>query len=175
MRVRPIATKVGGKAKFALYRETLQTTGFYVGRVVIVLREFATIPSRRGQILKLQNAFSRHDGIYPSDAGICPQPGKERRLPPAAPHPSLRTRQEERVLLIVQMSSGRLFLDRVGRHQSPSPLHRHPQISMHFSQATAKGDVSTLPGGGHFYFALTGPKGALTTGPSTRKILAVCM
>jgi hypothetical protein len=25
------------------------------------------------------------------------------------------------------MSSGRLFLDRGGRHQSPSPLRRHPQ------------------------------------------------
>src|SRR5262249_23288904 len=25
------------------------------------------------------------------------------------------------------MSSGRLFLDRVGRHQSPSPLHRRDQ------------------------------------------------
>ncbi len=27
---------------------------------------------------------------------------------------------------------------------------------MHSSQAQAKGDVSTLPGRGHFYFALTG-------------------
>jgi hypothetical protein len=26
---------------------------------------------------------------------------------------------------------------------------------MHFSQAPAKGDISTLPAGGHFYFALT--------------------
>jgi hypothetical protein len=26
---------------------------------------------------------------------------------------------------------------------------------MHFSQAPAKGDISTLPTGGHFYFALT--------------------
>jgi hypothetical protein len=42
-----------------------------------------------------------------------------------------------------------------GRHQSSSPLHRHTQINMHFSQATAKGDVSTLPARGHFYFALT--------------------
>src|SRR5215208_6970463 len=29
----------------ARYRETLQTTGFYVGRIVIVPREFAPIPS----------------------------------------------------------------------------------------------------------------------------------
>jgi hypothetical protein len=156
MRDGRISTPANGKAKFALYRETLQTTGCYVGRVLIVPREFATIPSRRGLILRPQNAFSRHGGIYPSDAGInFPKPGLELRLPPVALHPSPRTRREERILLIVQMSSGRLFLDRVGRHQSPSPLHRHTQINMHFSQACAKGDVSTLLGGGHFYFALT--------------------
>src|SRR5579862_3432963 len=86
---------------------------------------------------------------------VSPRPRRERRLPPATPHPGSRTRQEERVLLIVQMSSDRLFLDRVGRHQSPSPLHRHTQINMHFSQATAKGDILTLRARGHFYFALT--------------------
>jgi hypothetical protein len=53
------------------------------------------------------------------------------------------------------MSSGRLFLDRVGRHQSPSPLHRQPQNNMHSAEPRAKGDISTLPGRGHFYFALT--------------------
>jgi hypothetical protein len=36
-------------------------------------------------------------------------------------------------------------VDQVGRHQSPSPLHRHSQFNMHFSQAPAKGDISTLP------------------------------
>jgi len=35
----------GAKSKGAPYRETLQTTGFYVGRIVIVPREFAPIPS----------------------------------------------------------------------------------------------------------------------------------
>src|SRR5665647_2506007 len=35
----------GAKSKGALYRETLQTTGFYVGRIVIVTREFTPIPS----------------------------------------------------------------------------------------------------------------------------------
>ena len=48
------------------------------------------------------------------------------RLPPAAPDPSQRTCQEEHALLIVQMSSGRLFLDRVARQHCPSPLHRQP-------------------------------------------------
>ena len=55
------------------------------------------------------------------------------------------------------MSSGRLFLDRVARQQSPSPLHRHPQSNTHFSQPHTKGDISTLLGRGHFYFALTTP------------------
>jgi hypothetical protein len=53
------------------------------------------------------------------------------------------------------MSSDRLFLDRVARQQSPSPLHRHQQITMHSSDGRSKGDVSTLHRGGHFYFALT--------------------
>jgi hypothetical protein len=47
-------------------------------------------------------------------------------LPPAAPDPSQRTCREEHALLIVQMSSGRLFLDRVARQHCPSPLHRQP-------------------------------------------------
>jgi hypothetical protein len=53
------------------------------------------------------------------------------------------------------MSSGRLFLDRVARQHCPSPLHRHTQINMHSAQAQGKGDISILPGKGHFYFALT--------------------
>jgi hypothetical protein len=53
------------------------------------------------------------------------------------------------------MSSDRLFLDRVGRHQSPSPLHRHTQINMLPVGAQKEGDISTLPAWGHFYFALT--------------------
>jgi len=49
----------------------------------------------------------------------------------------------------------RLFLDRVGRHQSPSPLHRRPQNNMHLGKHLGKGDISTLLRRGHFYFALT--------------------
>ncbi len=51
---------------------------------------------------------------------------KSHCLPPAAPDPSQRTCREEHALLIVQMSSGRLFLDRVARQHCPSPLHRQP-------------------------------------------------
>jgi hypothetical protein len=53
------------------------------------------------------------------------------------------------------MSSGRLFLDRVARQQSPSPLHRRPELNMHPAEPWGKGDISTLRKGGHFYFALT--------------------
>jgi hypothetical protein len=53
------------------------------------------------------------------------------------------------------MSSDRLFLDRVGRHQSPSPLRRHAQTTTHFPRGTSKPELSTLLGSGTFYFALT--------------------
>jgi hypothetical protein len=56
---------------------------------------------------------------------------------------------------IVQMSSGRLFLDRVARQQSPSPLYRQPEHNTHSAAPRPKGDISTLLARGHFYFALT--------------------
>src|SRR4051794_26492923 len=74
----------------------------------------------------------------------------------SAPDPRKRTRREDHAFSHrPQMSSGRLFLDRVGRHQSPSPLHRRSQNNTHPREARAKGDISTLPERGHFYFALT--------------------
>jgi len=63
----------GAKSKGALYGETLQTTGFYVGRVVIVPREFTPIPSpplRQRGFRKIADSgmrFPRHDRIYRSD------------------------------------------------------------------------------------------------------------
>ena len=99
--------------------------------------------------------FLRHGGIYRSDVfNPSFKPGPAYRFPVGS-GPSHKARRKKTRLPIVATSSGRLFLDRVGRHQSPSPLHRHPQFNMHFSQAPAKGDISTLPAGGHFYFALT--------------------
>jgi hypothetical protein len=74
----------------------------------------------------------------------------------SAPGPGKRTRREDHVPSHrPQMSSGRLFLDRVARQQSPSLLHRQPQNNTHSSSDRAKGDISTLPARGHFYFALT--------------------
>ena len=64
----------------------------------------------------------------------------------SAPGPGKRTRREEHALSHrPQMSSGRLFLDRVGRHQSPSPLRRHAQTTTHFPRG--------YPETGTFYFA----------------------
>ena len=74
----------------------------------------------------------------------------------SAPSPGQRTRREDHALSHrPQMSSGRLFLDRVGRHQSPSPLRRHAQTTTHFPCGHSKPERSTLPGSGTFYFALT--------------------
>jgi hypothetical protein len=62
-----------------------------------------------------------------------------------APSPGSRTcREDHAPSHRPQMSSDRLFLDRVARQQSPSPLHRYPQINMHSRQAQDKGDISTL-------------------------------
>src|ERR1035438_4353695 len=61
----------GAKSKGALYRETLQTTGFYMGRIVIVTREFTPIPSPPLRCLRFRessrNAFGEACGIYRSD------------------------------------------------------------------------------------------------------------
>ena len=74
----------------------------------------------------------------------------------SAPSPGSRTcREDHAPSHRPQMSSGRLILDRVARQQSPSPLHRQIEHNMHPSGAWDKGDISTLLGRGHFYFALT--------------------
>jgi hypothetical protein len=74
-------------------------------------------------------------------------PGRDRAASRrSAPSPASRTRREDHAPSHrPQMSSGRLFLDRVGRHQSPSPLHRHTHTNTRFSEGQVKGDISTLP------------------------------
>jgi hypothetical protein len=65
----------------------------------------------------------------------------------SAPSPGKGTRREDHAPSHrPQMSSGRLFLDRVGRHQSPSLLHRRPQHNTHSPGSLAEGDISTLLG-----------------------------
>ena len=94
---------------------------------------FAGLP-RRCQSDGHRDAFSRHDGIYRSDVvqNQKPNPGTG-TVPPPVGRP--RAQVKERAGRITPfsssaMSSGRLFLDRVGRHQSPSPLHRRDQNNL---------------------------------------------
>ena len=123
-------------------------------------RHSETATSKNTEELRLR--FLRHDGIYRSD--VVPVKTKtETRpwggtVPPPAGRP--RAQVKERVgrttlFSSSAMSSGRLFLDRVGRHQSPPPLRRHAQITMHSSSAHRKPERSTLLESGTFYFALT--------------------
>jgi hypothetical protein len=101
--------------------------------------------------------FFRHGGIYRSDVSshlINLGPGSRFTV---GSGPGYRTRRKNTPCPSSAMSSGRLFLDRVARQHCPSPLHRHTQINMHFAEAQGKGDISILPGRGHFYFALTQP------------------
>lgn len=121
----------GRRGKGAHNRETLRTTGFYTGRIVIVSKEFAPILYALAGLsipMAIRMRFLRHGGIYRAD--VVPSKTKPwgGTVPPPAGRP--RVQVKERVgrttlLSSSAMSSGRLFLDRVGRHQSPSPLHRH--------------------------------------------------
>jgi hypothetical protein len=92
---------------------------------------------------KSQTKTSQTRAGVPPPVGRPPMPGKGRDGRNNAPCSSSA------------MSSGRLFLDRVARQQSPSPLHRQPQIIMLSQESQAKDDISTLPERRHFYFALT--------------------
>ena len=83
------------RSKGALYRETLQATGCYVGRNVIATAEFAPMPPLHlpgypGGFIPtaIGMRFRRHDGIYRSDVvrDQTPDTGSN-RLPPVGPTP----------------------------------------------------------------------------------------
>ena len=77
----------------------------------------------------------------------------------SAPHPGKRTRREDHALSHrPQMSSGRLFLDRVARQHCPSPLHRHRRITCTPRRPRQKATFLLCQGTRHFYFALTRAK-----------------
>jgi hypothetical protein len=124
----------GAKPKVALYRETLQTTGFYMGRVVIVTREFASIsspPLRCRSLRETRNApVCVFRGMAESIAPISSKPyltwGRSTASRGSAPGPSKGRDGRSAPCSSSAMSSGRLFLDRVASQQSPSPLHRQP-------------------------------------------------
>ena len=89
-------------------------------------------------------------------------PRPECRLPLVGPRAPVKERDGRSALCSSSaMSSDRLFLDRVARQQSPSPLHRRAQINTHSLPARPKPDISTLQRIGHFYFALTAALGRL--------------
>jgi hypothetical protein len=111
-----------------------------VGRVVIATAEFASIPpfllpSYPGGFIPTAIGM-RFPGMTES---IGPMWSKTKptnqtlgtgsyRLPSVGPAPQVKERVGRTTLFSSSaMSSGRLFLDRVGRHQSPSPLHRRDQ------------------------------------------------
>ena len=110
--------------------------------------------------------FLRQGGIYRSDVVKTKTKPWGGTVPPPAgrPRPQVKERVGRTTLFSSSaMSSGRLFLDRVARQQSPSPLHRRPQNNTHSAESQAKGDISTLLGGRHFYFALTAVSMGLTS------------
>ena len=118
----------------------------------------------------LEMRLFRHGGIYRSDVSshlINLLPGSRFTV---GSGPGYRTRRKNTPCPSSAMSSGRLFLDRVARQHCPSPLHRHTQINMHSAEAQGKGDISILPGRGHFYFALT--PGFVTLRPRYRLMYA---
>jgi hypothetical protein len=114
------------------------------------------------RILGAQYAFLRHVGIYLVRCGFKIKTknqtlGWGRAASRwSAPSPGSRTcREDHAPSHRPQMSSGRLFLDRVARQHCPSPLHRHRQTTMHPRPERSEPDISTLQRIGHFYFALT--------------------
>ena len=115
-----------------------QTT---TARPVCVFQAWRNLSVRWGSKSK-PKTLSTRAGV-PPPVGRPPMPGKGRDGRNYAPCSSSA------------MSSGRLFLDRVARQHCPSPLHRQSQNNMHSPEAQAKGDISTMPARGHFYFALT--------------------
>ena len=143
----------GGCVKVARYRETLRTNRpVSRGLFSNVGRGFATIPflPLHGGLLP---AFFRHGGIYRSDVAFTLGRGTASRW--SGPGQVREHAGRNMFWPSFAMSSDRLFLDRGARQHCPSPLHRQAQTNMHFSPARAKEDISTLPAGGHFYFALT--------------------
>ena len=81
--------------------------------------------------MRSRRRFLRHAGIYRSD-GVLKTPPVFHLGPAfrwAAPHSTAGRGLQTAPPSSSAMSSGRLFLDRVARQQSPSPLHRqlHPK------------------------------------------------
>lgn len=70
--------------------------------------------------------FLRHDRIYRSDGAVF-RSGRNTASRWSGPGRAIRRDGRGTPFPSLSMSSDRLFLDRVGRHHCPSPLHRHCQ------------------------------------------------
>ena len=81
--------------------------------------------SKKMRALKMR--FLRHDGIYRSDVSFLLVNLGRSAASRSGPGQAIGRAGRNTPCPSSAMSSGRLFLDRGGRHQSPSPLHRHPQ------------------------------------------------
>jgi hypothetical protein len=117
----------GAKSKGAPYRETLQTTGFYVGRIVIVPEEFAPIPSPPHQIIIPQVFVGTPERPYAGDPQPLHQPILRRsEISFDSPFRLRRVRRDPRDSQLAQGSSDlrRRHLHRVLVHSRlvPAPL-----------------------------------------------------
>ena len=93
--------------------------------------------------------FWRHHGIFPSDVGSKwrPSPSWNRRLPPTTPTQAREHAGRNMLSLIVQMSSGRLFLDGVLASIARLCFTGTARVTLVFWMQ---------PETGHFYFAPIG-------------------
>ena len=142
-KVRPIPgnsphDRLVSRGNFSSFQESLRRS----------LRRHSTAQLQR-TILGAQYAFSeaRRNLSGPMRSQLQNQTlGRDRAASRwSAPGPGKGTRREDHAPSHrPQMSSGRLFLDRVARQHCPSPLHRHEQHNTHFSDGPGKGDISTL-------------------------------
>lgn len=93
--------------------------------------------------------FLRHEeSTCPIRGNRAPARMGECYLPPTTPIQAREHAGRSVFPLIVQMSSSRLFLDRVARQQSPSPLHRLIAIVLERGLA-----VITIPANGNCVFS----------------------
>ena len=146
-----LSARPAGKPGFSIAKENLRRSlprhshppQATPARPFCVFQAWRNLSVRWSSKPKSKTKTSQTRAGVPPPVGRPPMPGKGRDGRNYAPCSSSA------------MSSGRLFLDRVARQHCPSPLHRRSQNNMLSQQARARGDISILPGRGHFYFALT--------------------
>jgi hypothetical protein len=158
MRSRPGQSGSGAKGKVRFLREDDAHHWLAGPKYIIVHQNVRRSHSRHCPAASRSApsfAFSRHGGMV--WVGHCQSRDAAGAPPAGRPRAWAKERAGRNTSFSSSaMISGRLFLDRVGRHQSPSPLYRRTQHSMRSPRTPVKPNISTLPERGHFcYFALT--------------------